>query len=222
MKKLILVFILFSGISVASFAQMEKGRWMVDGLLTFSKEDSERDFIEAVPGQYTYANEFSEIKFSPGIGYFVKDNLAIGISSMVGYGWGKDEITQTPELSYLPSKIDAFSYGVGVFARNYFPIDAKSSFFAEVRTSGAWQKRGAIYANQDDREVFYNSRSVDISGNVGFQYLVTKKLGVILQTTLLQYSFSQMGNFDEDFSGTESSLDFGFRPSFQLGISFFL
>ncbi|HSF54962.1 MAG TPA: autotransporter outer membrane beta-barrel domain-containing protein [Algoriphagus sp.] len=221
MKRILLVFLFVSGISAGSFAQMGKGSWMIDGLITFSREDSQQEFMEAVPG-YKEDIELNEFKIRPGIGYFIKDNLAIGVSGTFGYGWRNSDFSQEGSLSVSEFSTETLTYGVGLFARNYFPISDKGSFFAELRSGLSWRKIDLNSPTADLPISQFKSRIFDASGNVGYQYLVTKSIGVIIQTTLLDYSLYQQGNYEENFSKTETEFQLGFRPSFEIGLTIFL
>lgn len=88
MKKIFLA-IAFSAILTAIHAQTEKGDWLVGGRIDINTGDNS-----------------TNIGFTPGAGYFIINNLAIGANLVIDYSKSAD--------------IKVTNFGIGPFVRYYF------------------------------------------------------------------------------------------------------
>lgn len=115
MKKVFLISALF--ISALSFGQLEKGSKLVGGSLGFSSQGGEVDNGTSTTDSPTY----STFNVSPTGGYFVADELAVGLALNFGGTTWKDE------SSDMKSKTSSF--GLSVFAKKYKSIADKFYLF---------------------------------------------------------------------------------------------
>jgi|TARA_B110000037_G_C16903450_1_gene417162 hypothetical protein len=108
MKKIFLIVsMLFFSISMKS--QITKGNWMLGGNGSYSYTDLKSDISDPKPSW--------NININPNIGYFIKDQLAIG--SYTSFNFGKNS--------------DGFFLNLGPFVRYYFlETDKKINYFTEL------------------------------------------------------------------------------------------
>ena len=216
MKRSILALLLLFALAISSKAQMQKGSWMLDGQvgLTFSDEDNES--INSSWGTYINSNHGNQFSLTPGLGYFFRDNLVLGVSPVFTVGWSKGQSGQND-----PIKSNSFGYGIGLFSRKYIPMGEKVSFFGDLRIEGVWGNSGWRETGDDDRTVLSRSRGFQGTAGVGIQYLIADFLGLHLQSPLV--SFHKRKVTLEDFDGNYShkSLSARLFTSFQIGATVF-
>ncbi len=115
MKKILLTLTAVAGLALVSNAQefgFEKGNFIVEGSLGASSLNNKND-----------DSKLTTFQFTPKVGYFVTDKVAVGID----FGFGQDQETTYPGVEKVVETDKAFS--VGVFGRYYF-LDLGSRFKA--------------------------------------------------------------------------------------------
>lgn len=117
-------FFLFLAIffTINSFAQLDKGNWLVGGSGNFYL--SKRDYTSYTsPVLNGYSKEL-HLTISPNGGYFLLDKFAVGLRPY--FSWGKGEsFPNDPTVS--GGKSDSKRYGIGPFIRYYF-LDKEKQF----------------------------------------------------------------------------------------------
>jgi len=111
MKKVtkILMVVALAAFSFQSFAQTEKGRIAVSGESTFgfsSMTEKYKDDNGDTDGDKTLS-----IEFAPQVGYFVIDNLAVGVALPISFSSTKDTDDDKSKMT---------SMAIAPFARYYF------------------------------------------------------------------------------------------------------
>lgn len=120
MKKLLLFTLLFAGFT--GFSQTTKGRIIVSGAAGLN--------VSAGTVNHEYdGNEFGEIKqttiqFTPSFGYFVIDNLAVGLSGNISSTTQKDDESD--------DKYNSTSLAIAPTAMYFFPVDGKIKPFVQL------------------------------------------------------------------------------------------
>jgi outer membrane protein len=107
MKK-ILFSLLFLLVSITSFAQTEKGSWLLGGAASLGTSSSS-----------VSSSSQTSIIIQPKVGYFLIDNLTLGASLPFSYG------------SSSGSSLSSTSFGIAPFLR-YFFLNGKVKPFLEV------------------------------------------------------------------------------------------
>lgn len=171
MKKLLLL-LTFLAPSVALLAQTEKGTFVVSGATNFNFSNSEQEF--GVNNREVNQCNITAYSFMPSIGYFVIDNLSIGISCNISEKteeYKNDNETKQSILSLMPS------------ATYLFPINGPIKPFLQVGFgySSLTQKH---YNTINDS---YEGYSFGLGG--GFSYFINKSVSVDLG---LQYTYSAL------------------------------
>lgn len=213
MKKIFLQFLLVVGMVGMTHAQTQKGSWMLDGevgtVLSNTKSLSEDHLYEQKDHHYN-------IYLRPSVGYFIKDNWAIGLAS----GFQFVGLRSRLETSYEPiAKGEYNVYSFQVFTRKYFPIDEKISLFGDLRLGYNFHITKVM--DEDDIERIGIINSVEGSTNIGIQYMVTDFLGIHLQSTFLHFrqSISNKDNFFQ--TSNETEFQGGLFTNFGIGSTFF-
>jgi len=151
MKKLLMIVAVMAFVSTASFAQTEKGKMIVSGAsdLSYSsvKETPEQN------GREGESTKYKNFNISPTLGYFVMDNLAVGL--MFDYTSQKEKEEGSEEGKY-----NTFMFGPMV--RYYFgTTNIKPYVHADVMF-------GSSKSEQGNTETKYKSTGWDLGGGVAF------------------------------------------------------
>jgi opacity protein-like surface antigen len=143
MKKFLLAVIILLGISTVASAQTNKGTWLLGGAAGYSNQSSS-----------------SSWSISPNMGYFIKDNLAIGgIINVEG-----DSYTS----SYDGSTSSSTSTSIGAYVKPYFGGTEKNKWFAigGIGTQSSGSQSKFAYAFGLGNASFLNqSIALELSGN---------------------------------------------------------
>ncbi len=212
MKKLFILILAVGFWSVESKAQMQKGSWMLEG-----SAGLERSRITNLDTDEKY-NPATVYSLHPKVGYFVADNFALGVSGLFGNSWirNKDYDQNIPNQF---KKSNAFTYGGGLFFRKYMPINEDLSFFAEAGSEIFWVNPRVVYNEPAGVESGLSRRTFSAQAVLGLQYLISPKVGVHLQTNLLQYQNSKTL---EEFRIDQSEFRAGFLIEPRFGLTIFL
>ncbi|MDF2156673.1 hypothetical protein [Algoriphagus sp. CAU 1675] len=217
MKKILIVLILNFVGGFSAFSQMQKGAWMLNGELGLSRI---RNLTKSNdPGFQTMkSNPVTSFILNPGIGYFVSDKTVFGVQGLLGNTWKKDD----SDVSNSPNSYNVFSFGGGVFLRNYVPSGEKTAFFWELESDYSRRNYVWRYKNPSSKEVSGRDKCISAGMNLGLQYLISNRIGVHVSTPILQYT-SRLKGYSKDFEGfPEDYFSIQFLKSFNLGASIFL
>lgn len=175
MKK-VLLFVAFAAISLSSSAQFAKGDSYISGGVGFSQSK-------------TGSASSSNYAISPNYGYFVTNNIAVG----VGLGFGGN--TAKNGLGIKTANASALS--AGVFARYYTTPSKAFSFFGNA---------GVNYTSNTDKipATSVKTSGFGISVAPGISYFVSNRLAIESTVGSLGYSTSKA-----DLTGAVSTNNFG-------------
>jgi hypothetical protein len=237
MKKLFLVLcLILSGLLLKS--QIAKGTKMIGTSISYSqnKYDTQNTFT-TTSSNANSINEQKQFIGTIGAGYFIANNLVVGI--LAGYSYQlADYTSQSQNPGYnsenTNSSISSI-YSIGAYGRIYkMMLENRVGFFANIN---------ALYSfgNSDRRVYNVNNGSItneqygtgDITGysislSPGVVYFITSNIG--LEASFGSLSFrSQTENITysegniENSSNTSNLLGFNFSAvTFNVGINFYL
>lgn len=212
MKKLLVLILAIGFLSIESKAQMQKGSWMMEGSVGLERSRS------YFPNTDEKSNPVSGFSLHPKAGFFVSDNLAVGVSGLLGNTWNKNKVYDQ-NIPYQFKKSNQLTYGGGFFIRKYLPINESLSFFSEIGSEISWVKNRVVFNEPAGEEASQYRKTVSAQGILGLQYLISPKLGVNMQTNLIQYERTQF-SLDSDYAQSEFRVGFLINPRF--GFTIFL
>ena len=162
MKKfLLIVAVAFAS---ATYAQTEKGNWMVGSDLSFSYETSKVTTSTKVNNVTTDVDVTTNtFKFVPNLNYFVINNLAVGLG-----------------LEYQNTKVKGASnaFAIAPNAHYYFPIGGNLAPFVGAKVGYAWdsvgssdesKSRGLLFGVKGGIAYFVNQGAA-LTGYLGYDY----------------------------------------------------
>ena len=203
MKKLILSIIALSGLTLASYAQTEKGQFILGG--TASYETSKSDAANA--------KSTESLNIIPNLGYFVSDNFAIGTG--LGYSYSKTAFASPTGINNAVI--------VSPFGRYYAGLSDQFKFFGQASVPMAFGTVKAVDANGDAGLKAGTSSSIGVALSPGFAYFPTKRLGIELALKGISYNNTKVKDSnDKDVKGAGRE-DFSFGTNFfapQIGVQF--
>lgn len=216
MKKLAIGFLL-SGAAISSHAQTTAGKILLSGDMAYyanSREDSGS-------GNST-KQTYRQYGISPTLGYFLRDNLAVGLTGSVGRY--RNEYENTTPGSYNSSNT-SYAQSVGPFVRYYHMVNEKFGLYGQL--AGGYQHGSD--RTSDNRPNAATSRSSYNGGfgslTPGLVFFPTEKLGLQLTLGNLGYTASKGSQKQDGFTqkSTSTIKDFNARFGLQnlaIGASF--
>lgn len=147
-------------------------------------------------GSVGYGNESTgDVKtntftFSPKAGYFVSENIAVGLS--LAYTSTKDEAPGTPETT-------TNSFGLGAFGRYYFTPASQFSIFGQLGVGMQSDKTEVEGAGEA------KSNGFNVGVAPGISYFVSEHFALEATFGILGYNTSK-----PDADGAESTDEFNF------------
>jgi outer membrane immunogenic protein len=117
--------VLLAFISLSLTAQFQKGNKFINGSLGASTERQSNS-----NGDLSY--KYFSFNIGPTAGYFIQDNLAVGVGA--GYSYSKNEYVLSS------SENSSNSAGVSFFARKYFPITENLALTVTGYLNGGFSK----------------------------------------------------------------------------------
>ena len=173
MKKfLLIVAVAFAS---ATYAQTEKGNWMVGSDLALSFNSvKETPRYDGTSGNVTTQNTF---KFVPNLNYFVINNLAVGLG--LEY---QSTTTKVKPVAGSETKGTASAFVIAPNAHYYFPIGGNLAPFVGAKVGYAWdsvgssdesKSRGLLFGVKGGIAYFVNNGAA-LTGYVGYDHYSLK------------------------------------------------
>ncbi len=195
MKKTTLIFAALLGALTTTWGQTTQGSVSFGGGIQFT--NSKEDY---------YSQKTTEFSFQPSAGYFVADNLAVGITLLMS----------NEKYEYSGGSNATNNFVVGPFARYYkFTSNERFAFTGEVGFLFGTSKFKPSSGNETKGGATY------IYVSPGFTYFFSEKWGLDFQLQGITYSSSDP---DKDVdNNSSSSFTFGVQSlNPTLGFRFYL
>ncbi len=160
MKKYYLFLIPFLfALALTASAQTQKGALLLGGAGSFNFE---KNFLK----QY-------QASLSPRVGYFVANNLAVGLGLEMTYSKIKSD--QYNRYGYPPYHIRSLSAGISPFVR-YYIGNSSTRFFAQAAPSfsRSWSNRTVT----SEQTISDATNFISASGGVGVVHFITEQVGL--------------------------------------------
>jgi opacity protein-like surface antigen len=187
-QTLLLTFLVI--ICTVSFAQINKGQWLVGGATSFSTNKND--------GPYTN-RKTSDLKFSPNAGYFINDKLAIG--ARINLTRTKDESKVEPNLESTTTSIN-----LSPFVRYYFlPKTEKLNVFADAGYDYGRAKYKQTVSSAPGGTLTSKGTSHGYSISAGPSLFLTPNTAVELT---LSYNYSKQKDYDYTNKGFMTGIGF--------------
>ncbi|MDR5590735.1 outer membrane beta-barrel protein [Christiangramia sp. SM2212] len=213
MKSFIALFaiLLFSLISNAQEESetflIEKDTWSLGGFLSIG--GSNREDTDMTP--YNDLDSFS-FSIRPETGYFVSDNLALGLS--LGYSYGRTKYNG----SELRDKSIRHNIMVSPYARKFFAISPKIAF----TLMGSLEYSYDRFENIGDSDLDYTETNIyGVNLRPGFSYLLSDKFTIDANIGNIYYSYlDRLNDGREDMSSSNYGLNLS--SNIYLGIRYYI
>ena len=187
MKKITLT-LLFVCFTCVLFAQTERGRFLISG-------DSKLAFY-SVTDEFSTGSTTNEFEFSPQIGYFISNGVAIGIQVPIQY----------QKISEESSYDETHSVFFAPFIRSYMGKSRLKPYFEGSVGLGV-SKSESSYESESSSENQYM-----INLGAGLAYWMTKNVSFETGLKFIYLSYGSSG------SSNNVSKGFGFNMGFAISI----
>lgn len=167
MKKTLLV-IIMAFIGQQSMGQVQAGSIFVTGFGSYNSESGETSVTSGGTTVTSEHDKFSGGTFGLGGGYFLSDNIAVGIGFSVMGSKLTPVDTADPEVKMS-------GYGVSVFARYYVPVSDNFYFFGQLGYSMAGLSSTSTQGGTETEGPKTTINAIGISP--GFTFFPTENIG---------------------------------------------
>jgi len=216
MKKIMITALCAFGFATAN-AQYDQGAILLTGGLNFGTSSTKT----TIKSQGTTEEEiaFKSTDFSIDLmgGYFVADNLAVGL----GFGFGSSSLTFDPDTEFEETmKTNLIT--IMPFARYYIPYTNQVAFFGEAALGYSTGKMKDIFGEEED---VLNVSGLSFGIQPGFSLMLTDNIAFEMKYGFLGYVSSTLGVEDGDFSAKQTTSNFGLNfdlSTLRLGLAVIL
>lgn len=214
----------------ASYAQIGQGTLMLGGSLGFNSTGEQTTTITNPSAPDVKTPSFSNWNFSPRVGYFLADNLAVGIDLSLGQTYRGTATSGSNNENY-----SSFDLGIGVFGRYYVGISDNFYFFGQANigyTTSSWTERVGAGGGgfQDDDKNTVSGFNVGIapgltffpSAKWGVDLTLNQILGLRMSTSKVETPADALGNqvSDTETKRTDFNIGLGLMPT--LGLHYYM
>jgi hypothetical protein len=226
-------------ISISANAQFKKGDKMAGASVGSAFFNSgSTDQSTSLASLTVSSNDFG-ISLTPSIGWFITDNVAIGIAPTVSYD-KKKILGKSSGSTYLKDETSQFNFGVGGFTRYYFSGNSiKTRFFGQYDLSAGlggsndegfqYETYGLYvdrYKTKSSGDFFVNTgvalgiskflsgkTSLDFYIGYKFSYIKSNPKGTFVRdyTDPATGDVTQKPDYDQTFTGHNVVLGVGFQ-----------
>lgn len=196
---------------VACYGQISKGTYTFGGNINLTSSNQETNS----PPNSANTDNFS-FTFAPRVGYFVSDNISMGVS--LGFSQSSTKYS-TSAGSTQDTENTTTSFSPSLFARFHKPLNEQLYLFIEpsIQLSTGTQK---YTFNDVTTETDITSFGVGV--RPGIAWFITNQMGLQLTTGNLSYSKMKRSPEDSDDEITNSNFNLNMAlSSFTVGIQFY-
>ena len=188
-------------ISLQSFAQLEKGTYLLGGSINFNRSKSE--YTSQFGNQKSEAFNFT---LAPDVMLFRINRLATGLSTAVSYG----------KSTFFGEDSHNTAFHFGPIVRYYFPVKQWAFFPEAIYTIGWNSTKGMMYdpSSGTPEERVSTTRTNSFSLGLGSTYFLSPTVGL---EGILYYQQSRGKNDYLDAQTDNSSINF--KVGFQIYFS---
>lgn len=210
-------------------AQTESGKVLLNSTINYSRFNNESNTTGSVAYPTNVDNDYSgfNFNFSPKVGLFVADNLAVGLDLGGGTGSRQDNRTEynNTDNTFLSYNIKQTSrqINLGPFVRYYKMLGEKAGLYGQL-TGGylrRLEKQRSEYVGNpsNDYSNETETRGGYASFSPGFVYFPSKKFGIDLAMGGFTYNKSK-SETHYDSAGQGSSTNTGSSLAANFGIQY--
>ena len=199
--------VIFSGSHVHAQAPFtEKGTFLIGGAMSLTTSTSDQEVTAGSRTQKFEGLTTTQFDFTPDFGYFIIDNLALGISLDYSIQSVEDTVGKSTDTDVL----------IGPFARYYFGTKETSAFFFEAN-SGFGTASNDNFGASTDNTVFR------IGAGPGFTIVAAGIVGIeAIAKYAYSHSTSEFTIDGQRFENVDDSHGFDFQVGLQFYFTRFL
>ena len=205
MRKITLLLIVLLTFSSLSFAQLQKGNILLGGGVGYSNQNIDHE------ANASYKS--SSFTFSPQAGFFLHDNLALGLN--LSY----NNHSTTNESGSSTTEFSSSQFGLGPFLRKYFPMGEQFALFGQVDLGYQFGKQENSTGGQNIKR---DINALRLGTGLGFSFFPKDWISVDLTINPLSYTHLKVKD-DESTVSKTNNFDFSLNTtSLSLGAYFFI
>ena len=206
-----------------SNAQINKGSFFVGGSLSGYLNTSDNYFT--LPGSEIKSGSSQNISINPTVGYFIKQNFAIGLGLGYSYTYIKQSRIQ-PDGTTIDDYNKVNTLSITPYARYYFNLGGKIALFTQLGVIyspfTAGHHHEVINYNGNPTPSIIDTKDQNISLNVllslGFSYFISDKCAIETTIGSIGYTASKYTNITTS-AFTDGDMNIQHNSSFNLNFS---
>ena len=176
-------FLLFLSLCSSTFAQTQKGNFVLSGKtdlnFLFSNITTGTDSVK------TGETKSDQFGFTAGVGYFIADNLSVGIFGTYSYNYSK-----IGSSNYQPSFTQNITQSFTILPQlqYYFPLEGKLKPFVAIGAGYGWlQERDSRVTENNNKA--YSLSGTAFTGGAGVSYFIITSVAFDFG---FQYSYNRL------------------------------
>ncbi|TGE14933.1 autotransporter outer membrane beta-barrel domain-containing protein [Hymenobacter elongatus] len=216
MKKFICAAALLGGTALTTHAQTTAGTVLLGGSFGFASGTTKNTSSFSTSAQETKSSSYS---LAPRVGYFLADNLAVGLQLDFSRSKSKYTSAAVPNQSAYNTESTSTGYQIGPFVRYYKMLGDKAGFYGQLMAGYSRSEGESTTETPFALHSEQKSKGYYASFTPGFVFFPTDKLGLEVSVGNLGYGSSTTELKDSrPFSQvmTSERKDSGFGASFSL------
>jgi hypothetical protein len=200
--------------TIVGYSQTEKGKKILGGQLNFyGNKGATLDSLSS--SRTTY----STLQLNPNVGYFIKDNFALGV--LLNVGFSNQSQNNQNSISTYYYKTNTINFGAGAFARYYKKIGDRFSFFVNGNMLYNHQisKTESTSSKQEKQ-----ANSINLGFSPGLVYFPSPKLGIEVLFGNINYTYTSSVNKTVSYKNHDNRGGYGLNlspSSLYLGMNYY-
>ena len=164
-------------------AQTKKGNWLIEGSIGNIELSKEKSEYNSGANTNTGDVAYFDVELNPGAGYFISDNIIIGTTINLGYGFNNMISYDDKGLKTYDDIGNSSKIGFSPYIRAYFTKNSKNRFYGQL--NGGMDFNLSSYETTDYKETGeidgnYNSDSkyhtFIVGVLIGFNHFLTQNI----------------------------------------------
>jgi hypothetical protein len=231
--KILVLSALTAGATIsAAQAQIKEGTTLLGGTIGYNSGETQNTYTNSASVPVLHAtNKGSQVTFNPKAGFFIADNLAVGLDGLVSAGkssFSQEVYNGVGQPVTVTGKESAKGWSLGPFVRYYHMVGEQFGFYGQL--AGGYQHSTTEANNTPPQAESRTTKTTGGYANItpGAVYFLSSKFALELtmgslgyEKTTMTAAYSSPSRSEQESTAKGFTASFGLR-SLAVGASFYL